>query len=391
MPWREVSVMDERVQFLADYLRDAASVSVLCERYGISRKTGHKWIKRYLAEGPEGLRDRSRRPRHSPERLPYVMRQAIIELRERGSVPLGPKKILPLLAQRFPDQALPSKTTIYNILKAEGHVPRPRRRRRVSPYQSPFSPVRAANDVWSVDFKGQFKLGNGQWCYPLTVMDHHSRYVLGCEGMGGTRYPDTRRVFERLFQDHGLPWRIRSDNGAPFASTATAGLSRLSIWWIKLGILPERIAPGRPQQNGRHERMHRTLKRAVTHPVSRSMARQQAQFDAFRHEYNEHRPHESLGQVPPCSRYQDSPRSYPSKVPVWDYPSYWDVRPVSCNGVVYWRSKSIYVGYLLRGEPVGLEEIDNGVWAVSFGPVVLGQFDERGKPRHREGYLTLKV
>ena len=273
MPWKEVKPMQQKVLFIADYLRRGTSMMDLCATYGISRKTGYKWIQRYQQLGLEGLAERSRRPVLSPSRVPYHMQQAIIELRQQFQTAPGAKKLQVLLAQRYPNEVLPSKSTIYNILNRAGLVVSRRRKRRVSPYPHPFAPVQAANQVWSVDYKGQFKLGNGQWCYPLTVMDHHSRYLCGCEALPGTRLDDTRATFVRLFREYGLPERIRSDNGVPFASRARGGLSRLSIWWIRLGIMPERIAPGKPQQNGRHERMHRTLKQAVTQPPAASIGR----------------------------------------------------------------------------------------------------------------------
>lgn len=285
--------------------------SLLCESYGISRKTGYKWVERYQAEGIEGLKERSRRPHVMAGEIPYAIRKAVIELRRQEREPLGPKKIQALLSKRFPDQPIPSKTSIYNALKREGMLEPKRRRRRVQP--SPHRPATASapNELWSADYKGQFKMGNGRWCYPLTVMDHASRYLLGCQGLSGTRFVETKAVFERLFKEYGLPDRMRTDNGVPFASTGTGGLSQLAVWWIRLGILPERIEPGQPQQNGRHERMHRTLKLAVTHPPAANQSAQQVQFDRFRVHYNEQRPHEGLGQRCPQSCYSHSTRPYP--------------------------------------------------------------------------------
>lgn len=391
MPWRDVKPMDEKILFIADHLRDPESFSQLCERYGISRKTGYKWVERYQADGLEGLTERSRRPHTVATEIPYAIRKAIIELRRQGREPLGPKKIQALLLRRFPDQPIPSKTSIYNVLKREGVLePRPRRRRvQTSPHRLASASV--PNELWSADFKGQFKLGNGRWCYPLTVMDHASRYLLGCQGLNGTRLVESQAVFERLFQEYGLPNRIRTDNGTPFASTAIAGLSHLSIWWIRLGILPERIEPGQPQQNGRHERMHRTLKRAVAHPPAQDQAAQQSQFDLFRTHYNEQRPHEGLGQRNPKSCYTPSTRPYPKRLPELEYPGYFDCQRVSTNGITYWRNKRIYVGYILTGEWVGLEEVADGIWAIYFGPIRLGLFDERQTKGPTNDYLTLKV
>ena len=391
MPWRNVKPMDEKILFIADHLRQQGDFSALCERYGISRKTGYKWVKRYRTAGLEGLEERSRRPHAVAGEIPYAIRKAIIELRGHGCELAGPKKIQALLSRRFADQPIPSKTTIYNVLKREGLLEPRRRRRRVQPSPHGLATATTPNELWSADFKGQFKMGNGRWCYPLTVMDHASRYLLGCQGLDGTRFAETRAVFERLFQEYGLPNRLRTDNGVPFASTATGGLSHLSIWWIRLGIMPERIEPGQPQQNGRHERMHRTLKLAVTHPPAANGAAQQEQFDRFRIRYNEQRPHEALGQRSPQSCYTPSSRSYPNRLPELEYPGYFQRQKVSCNGVAYWTGRRIYISYLLAGEWVGLEEMDDGIWAVYFGPVRLGVFDERQTKGRLNDYLTLKV
>jgi len=383
--------MDEKILFIADYLREAGNFSQLCERYGISRKTGYKWVERYQSAGLEGLEERSRRPHTVAGEIPYTICKAIMELRRQGRDPLGPKKIQVLLSQRFPDQSTPSKTSIYNVLKREGMLEPKRRRRRVQPSPNRLMPATAPNELWSADFKGQFKMGNGHWCYPLTVMDHASRYLLGCQGLDGARFVESQAVFKRLFQEYGLPHRMRTDNGVPFASTATGGLSHLSVWWIRLGIVPERIEPGQPQQNGRHERMHRTLKLAVTHPPSANLSAQQTQFDRFRVDYNEQRPHEGLGQRSPQSCYNPSSRSYPQRLPELEYPGYFQRQKVSVNGVAYWTGRRIYIGYLLAGEWVGLEEVGDGVWAVYFGPVRLGLFDERQTKGRLNDYLTLKV
>lgn len=391
MPWKDVKPMDEKLLFIADHLREAGSFSQLCERYGISRKTGYKWVERYRVEGMAGLEERSRRPHVAAGEIPYAIRKAVIELRRQGREPLGPKKIQALLGRRFPDQPIPSKTSIYNVLKREGMLEPKRRRRRVQPSCHRLVTATTPNELWSADYKGQFKLGNGRWCYPLTVMDHASRYLLGCQGLDGTRLAETKAVFERLFREYGLPNRIRTDNGVPFASTATGGLSQLSVWWIRLGILPERIEPGHPQQNGRHERMHRTLKRAVTHPPAANQSAQQVQFDSFCTHYNEQRPHEGLGQRSPQSCYHPSERPYPEHLPELEYPGYLQCQKVSTNGIAYWSGRRIYVGYLLTGERVGLEEVDDGIWAVYFGPVRLGTFDERQTKGRLDDYLTLKV
>lgn len=388
MPWQELRPMDQRLLFIADCLRERASMTALCAEYGISRKTGYKWLARYRQEGQDGLLEHSRRPQASPHALPYAVQQSILALRQQHRDPPGAKKIQVLLAQHYPDQPVPSRTTIYTVLRRAGLVEPQRRIRRVPSHGSALQSARQPNGLWSADYKGQFRLRNGQWCYPLTVMDHASRYLLACDGLQGTRLKETRAVFERLFRDYGLPERLRTDNGTPFASTGCGGLSRLSIWWIRLGIIPERIEKGRPEQNGRHERMHRTLKRAVVVPPAASARAQQARFTAFCREYNGERPHEALQQRTPASIYRPSARPYPEQLPELVYPSYMSVHRVSSGGIVYALGRRIYVGYLLIGETIGLEAIDAGVWAVHFGPIRLGRIDERDA---RGDYLSLKV
>lgn len=382
--------MDQRVLFIADYIRELYSFTELCTRYGVSRKTGYKWVERYHREGPEGLEERSHRPRSQPAQLPYALRQAIIELRGNRRAELGPKKIQARLRERYADQPVPSRTTIYNVLKRSGLIVPRRDRPRVARGAGVVEDIKTPNGLWSADYKGQFLTGDGRWCYPLTVMDHSSRYLLGCQGLPGTHGAPTRAVFERLFRRYGLPERMRTDNGVPFASLGTAGLSRLSIWWIRLGIVPERITPGRPQQNGRHERMHRTLKRAAAQPPAANLRAQQRHLDTFRRNYNAERPHEALEQRTPASLYTASPRPYPKSLPEPAYPSYMHPHRVCHSGMVYWNALCIYVGYLLAGETVAIEPVGDGVWDIHFGPVRLGAIDERNaKPG--EPYLTLKL
>ena len=391
MSWKEVNPMQQKILFIADYLRQLSSMSELCYRYGISRKTGYKWVKRFEHSGIDGLSEQSRRPLMSPVQTPYRIQQKIIELRQQYSTRPGSKKLQILLAQCFPHEHIPSKTTIYNILNRAGLIDARKPKRRVSLYPQPFSPVQEVNELWSVDYKGQFKLGNGQWCYPLTVMDHQSRFLFCCKCLKGPLYKETRASFTKLFRQYGLPARIRSDNGIPFASVSRGGLSKLSIWWIKLNIAPERIAPGKPQQNGRHERMHRTLKQAATRPASANMRSQQRRFDAFCEEYNQHRPHEALGQKTPSSQYTRATREYPEKLPEIHYPEYFEVKKVSSNGTACWQNKMIYVSHLLHGEYIGLEEIDEGSWEVYFGPVKLGQFNEQQLSGKNNAYISIKV
>jgi transposase InsO family protein len=387
MPWKDVKPMDEKLLFIADHMRQTASFSQLCQQYGISRKTGYKWIERYTQGGIEALNEQSRK-RHTQERTPYAIEQLILQLRSQQGTP-GPKKIEVMLAERLQQQDVPSTTTIYNILKRAGKIEPRRRARRVQANAGALHSATQPNELWSADYKGQFKTCDGVWCYPLTVMDHASRYLLGCQAVAGTHHDTAKRAFERLFREYGLPHRIRTDNGVPFATTGAAGLSRLSIWWIRLGILPERIAPGKPQQNGRHERMHRTLKRMLGQPAQANLRQQQKHLELFRRHYNEQRPHEGLQQQRPAACYQPSPRPYPSRLHELEYPSYFEQAKVHGSGVIYWRSMTIYVGHLLQGERVGIQAVGDGVWMVHFGPVKLGQFDEFQIGKNN--YLSLKV
>lgn len=391
MPWTEVSPMDQKLLFIADHLRDITSFTDLCARYGISRKTGYKWVARYQELGLQGLQEQSRRPQGHPLTIPYAVRQKIKELRCRYRDPLGPKKIQALLQQKHPDWDIPSKTTIYNILSAEGMIHRQKRRRRVPAGQQPFSPVHASNDVWSADFKGQFKTLDRSWCYPLTVMDHQSRYLLECHNCRGTGIEQTKKVFENLFHEYGLPWRIRTDNGVPFASGTPGGLTQLSKWWVRLGIMPERIKPGKPQQNGQHERMHKTLKRETTIPPAATAERQQKLFDDFRQRYNYERPHESLGQKAPALIYEPSTRPMPKTLPKLEYPGHFKIALAHHNGIIQHQGHRVYVSGVLQGEHLGVEEIDDGIWVVYFGFMKLGSFDMKALKKPRNDYLTLKV
>jgi transposase InsO family protein len=303
----------------------------------------------------------------------------------------GAKKIREVLADRHPDWEVPSETSIYNIIKDEGLIQPRRKRYRVAPIVGPRSKVSRPNELWTADFKGQFLTGEGKWCYPLTVMDHASRYLLVCDIVSGTKYEDTRASFEQAFQRYGIPDRIRTDNGVPFASISVGGLSRLAVWWISLGIFPERIEPGKPQQNGRHERMHRTLKKETACPPAKNLAAQQARFDAFSRRYNEERPHEAIGMVPPGKVYRPSERRVPTTPERLAYPGHYDISLVNHNGYIWLHNRTVYLGYLLRGQHVGLEEVDEDVWNVYLGPVILGAVKKHQKKGLIMTRLPLKV
>jgi transposase InsO family protein len=368
--------MDQRTQFIADFLREVLSVTELCDLYGISRKTAYKWIERYLRQGPAGLEERSRRPQLSPNRTPDEVTQALLEARRRHPS-WGGKKLLTWVHQRHSSWDLPHRSTVCDILSRHGMVPKKRARRRIGHPGKPTSLILAPNDLWSADFKGQFKTGNGRYCYPLTVTDSYSRYLLGCQGLNSTAVEEAKPVFTRLFREYGLPKRIRTDNGVPFATSTLARLSRLSAWWVRLGIMPEFIEPGKPQQNGRHERMHRTLKAETTRPAAGSLPAQQRKFNVFIDEFNNERPHEALDQQTPAACYRPSTREMPEKIPPFVYPDRFEVRYVSGNGGIRWNRDWVNVSTVCIGEYVGLEEIDNGVWNVYFGPLKLGRLNER--------------
>ena len=390
MPWKEELLMDQKTQFTSEYLRDSLSFTELCQRYHISRKTGYKWINRYQALGPVGLLDRSRRRHSSPEQTPDSLRKAIIEARRRHPT-WGAKKLLELLQRKDPQTSWPSGWTVCEILKREGIVRQKTRRRKVGHPGKPTSIVTAPNELWCVDFKGQFKTRDGRYCYPLTVTDSYSRYLLGCRGLLSAETRGAKEVFDRLFKKYGLPARIRSDNGTPFASTALGRLSHLSVWWIRLGIQRELIEPGHPQQNGRHERMHRTLKAEATRPAAANLVKQQRLFDGFRREYNQVRPHEGIGLETPASLYRVSRRLLPKELPELVYPAHFETRLVSKNSGIRWNSQWVAVSHTCAGLEVGLEEVDHGLWDVYLGPVKLGRLlEEKMRIEDHLGRLVRK-
>jgi len=376
MPWSQTSPMDQRTQFIADYLRASLSTTDLCALYGVSRKTGYKWIERYLRDGPAGLDERSCKPRASPNQTDQEIVTAILEIRRRHPS-WGAKKLLVLLHKGHRHWDLPGRSTVCDILSRHGMVPKQRQRRRIGHPGKPTSTILAPNDLWCADYKGQFKTGNGLYCYPLTVTDGYSRYLLSCQALDSTAVAGAKPVFTRLFKEYGLPMRIRTDNGVPFATTTLARLSALSAWWVRLGVMPELIEPGKPQQNGRHERMHRTLKDETTRPAAGNLSAQQRKFNHFRDEFNNERPHEALDQQTPASQYQPSLREMPNTIPPLEYPDRFEVRYVSANGGIRWKKDWVNVSSVCIGEYVGFEEIDDGIWNVYFGPLKLGRFDER--------------
>ena len=382
MPWCETSPMEQRLEFVREYASELFTMSELAAQYGISRKTGYKWLERYAAAGLNGLRDQSRRPHESPQATDPELVETLIGLRRRHPR-WGAKKLLAMAARRDPRAAWPSRSTVCMWLKQHGLVTPLRRRVRArhAPAAALARPTRV-NEVWTTDFKGEFRTGDGVYCYPLTLRDGFSRFVLRCDGLLGRTADTTRRRFARAFAAYGLPDRIRSDNGGPFASPGLAGLSALSVWWIRLGILPERIAPGHPEQNGSHEQFHRVLKAETARPPAPDCAAQQQRFRRFVREYNEERPHEALGDQPPATCYEPSRRSLPTRVPPVDYPGHMEVRLVSSTGCVSWKSAPLFVATPLAGEHVAFEEIDDGLWTLHFATLALARYDERRRTLH---------
>jgi transposase InsO family protein len=368
--------MDQRVQFIADWLSGDYTKTALCDGYGISRPTGDKWIKRYELSGVEGLNECSRAPHSHPNRVPDVIRQRILDAKLTHQS-WGPKKVMDLLRMIDPQERWPADSTAGEILKRAGLVRPRRRRRRVAPYTEPFGACNRPNRIWSADFKGDFALADNKRCYPLTISDNYSRYLLQCRGLAHPTYQAVRPWFEWVFREVGLPDAIRTDNGVPFASLAAGGLSALSKWFIQLGIRPERIRPGRPDQNGRHERMHRTLKEAVVEPGRYTLAEQQQRFDIFADEYNNLRCHESLARKTPASFYTPSERPYPVKLKPVIYDNAVTVRSVRHNGQIKWKGRLLYVSEVLAKEPIGLMQVDNDRWELRYSFHLLGHIDEK--------------
>lgn len=376
MSWQQTSIRDEKLLFIGDWLKEEFSFAALCRRYGVSRKTGYKLVNRYQAEGEAAFRERSHARHHHPNVTDHEVQRHLLALKHRFPQ-WGPAKIRDWLEVEEPTFPRPAASTIGDLYKRHGLVKPRKRRCRVVAYSQPFRDCAQPNDVWSADFKGQFKVGTGEYCYPLTITDNYSRYLLGCEGLSHPTLKESQRYFEQVFKSYGLPQAIRTDNGSPFAGVGIGGLSALSIWWLKLGVLPERIARGCPEQNGRHERMHRTLKEATATPAQRDLRQQQICFDAFRQEYNEQRPHAGINKKRPHEVYCRSSREFPTRLEEVSYPAHFVIRQVKTNGMIKWQGKTYYVSELLHGEPIGLEPIDDGRALVYFAQLALGLLDVR--------------
>jgi transposase InsO family protein len=376
MPWLETDAVEQRERFLRDVQLAVYPVTELCARYGISRKTGYKWRARFAEGGRLALADRLRAPRYCPHRIAAATAALICDAR-RTHPTWGPRKLLDWLAPRYPDFRRPAISTAGDLL-VRHHLVTKRRRRRRYAHPGVVPPVTTApNDLWTTDFKGHFRTRDGLYCYPLTVADLHTRYLLACHGLRSTKGCGVRPIFERLFREYGLPRAIRTDNGVPFATVGLQGLSQLNVWWLRLGIQHQRIWPARPEQNGAHERMHRTLKAEATRPPRTHCAAQQRAFAAFRQLYNAERPHESLAGRPPAALYRPSPRPYPRRLPPIEYPGHFVVKRVTNAGQISFKQRLLFLSKALRDLPIGLEEIADGVWSIHFCHVRLGHVDER--------------
>jgi putative transposase len=348
----------------------------LCRKYGVSRPTGYAWVKRYRDAGfnLRAVEEKSRRPKNHPNAITAEVEDLLVQARKL--MPRrGPRELRKILLERHPGVEWPSTTAIGNILKRRGLVRLKKKRKHAPPMTRPFAQTLAPNDTWCIDFKGKFRMLDGHWCHVLTLLDAETRYLLRAEPMLDPTGENVEKVLDSAFQEFGLPKAMRSDNGPPFASTGAGRLSRLSVWWLKLGISLERIEPGKPQQNGRLERCHSTLEEAVTPPAANLVAQRRA-IDEWRRDYNDVRPHEALGDVPPARVYRRSPRGYPRKL-IKPEPAVWaDACDVDRAGCIRWRKHKLFISSALAGELVQLERNTESLWQVRFLDLVIGELNE---------------
>lgn len=384
MPWNKATPEMQRVKFVSDYLDQPVSFSELCRQYGVSRKTGYKWLKRFDEAGIEGLRARTRAPRRHPNETPEDVVLRLLDVRQRHPT-WGPRKIVAYLERHEPQLKVPAPSTVGAVLKRHGLVTSRRHRARAAHRDSPLTNAKAPNDVWCADFKGNFSLQRKpqKQCHPLTVSDLHSRFLVGVQALGTTKHAHAYPVFLALFREFGLPSVIRTDNGVPFSSRAPGGMSRLAVWWIRLGISPERIEPGHPEQNGSHERMHRTMKAEATKPAERTLMAQQRRFSVWRREFNNVRPHEALNMLTPSDCYSSSSRFYPRRFAKPEYADDDVVRIVRDQGETSFQGRAVQVGKNLAGHPVAFRAVENGRFEVRFFDFVIGKIDLRDKKRLR--------
>jgi putative transposase len=371
MGWRETCAMEERKRFVLAVEKAEETIAALCRRFGVSRKCGYKWLERYRDEGFAGLADRSHAPLHHPHEVSDEALEQCLAVR-RAHPTWGPVKVRAFLARREPELHWPAPSTIGALFDREGLTVKRRLRRRAVPASAPFAACTEANEVWAIDFKGWFLTGDGTHCEPLTLSDAHSRYLLRCQVLAKNDTVHVWPVLEAAFREYGLPQRLRSDNGPPFATTGAGGLSRLAVLVIKAGVVPERIAPAKPQQNGRHERLHLTLLQDTASPPARSLREQLERFRGFQRLYNAERPHEALGNATPSDRYQVSQRPFDGVLREPDYTDEEKVRRVRTSGEIKWQGKRVYISTALVGEPIGLSELPDGSWAARYGSFQLG-------------------
>lgn len=378
MPWAETEPMNEKVKFISAYLDSKEeSFQELCDRFNISRKTGYKYVNRYKELGVEGLKECSRASHCHPNQISSNVEEAILEVKKKYKN-WGAKKILHWLNQERGDCTWPAKSTIEAVLKRHQLIKPSKRQRRVISYKEPLALCTRPNDIWSIDYKGQFKLGNAQFCYPLTVTDNFSRYLFAVDGAHEISGKQTKKVLSQLFKEFGMPLFIRSDNGSPFASNGLGGLSKVSVWLIKLGITPERIRKGHPEENGRHERMHFTLKQETTQPPKSNLKEQQKCFDHFKLIFNEQRPHEGIQFNRPAKLYTPSERHLPSQLDEVEYDSsFLNTRRIRTNGTMKWLGKEIFVSETLIGETIGLKPYSEEEWLIHFSHMPIGRFNEK--------------
>lgn len=373
MSWKECCVVDERLRFVARAL-EGEQMAALCREFGISRKTGYKIFNRYKECGIEGLVDRTRRPVRFGNQLPFQVEQEIVNLKKEKPS-FGARKVRELLRRKYPDIPLPAKSTVHAVLDRNGLVKKKRRRARNKAMGTALSKAVHPNDLWCADYKGQFQLGNKHYCYPLTITDNATRYLIACESLESTKEKYAFTTFERVFREYGLPLGIKTDNGVPFASpNSLFNLSRLSVWWLRLGISIERIQPGNPQQNGRHERMHLTLKKEATRPAGDNHLQQQGKFDDFIDEFNNERPHEALNMMLPAEAYSPSKREYKGIQPL-EYALHDRTIDVTHCGRICIKRKKINFSRVFAGHSVGVRQVDEDIWLTSFMNYDLGFFD----------------
>jgi transposase InsO family protein len=397
MPWKERKAVDERKRFIEEWKKGEEDFVELCRRFGIARQTGYKWSKRYEEHGEQGLEAQSRAPQYCPHALSQAVVEAIVSLR-REHPRWGPRTLRARLQVLHPDQPWPAASSIGALLNREGLTHRRRRRRRTPLSTQPLQHAQAPNQVWCADYKGWFYCGDGQRCDPPTITDAYSRYLLRCRAVPKTDGVEAQGVFEAVFREYGLPEAIRTDNGPPFASPAPAGLSRLAMWWLRLGIRHERIEPGCPQQNGRHERMHQTLKQETASPPCDNLRQQQQSFQQFQAEYNQQRPHPALNYRTPAQLYVASARQYPSRLPELEHVPGVELRRISQQGSVKWKGGRAFVSEVLAREFVGLLEVAEDFLEVYYGKLFLGWLDaagpepvfaaDPGRPRRRRGSVA---